>query len=43
VQLIAEAQTIVAFARDPSNGDVLLANFGDGTILRLIKNPDNRR
>ena len=39
VKLIAEGETIVAFARDPSNGDILLANFGDGKILRLVKNP----
>ena len=39
VQLIAKGDTIVAFARDPSNGDVLLANFGEGKILRLVKNP----
>lgn len=39
VKQIAEAQTVAAFARDPSNGDVLLANFGEGTILRLVKNP----
>ena len=43
VQQIAEGQTIAAFARDPSNGDVLLANFGEGTILRLIKNNPKAR
>jgi len=43
VQQIAEAQSIVSFARDPSNGDVLLANFGEGTILRLIQNSGKAR
>lgn len=43
VQQIAEAQNIVSFARDPSNGDVLLASFGEGTILRLVRNPDKVR
>ena len=38
VQLIAEGQTIVSFARDPSNGDVLLASLGEGKILRLVRN-----
>ena len=41
VQPIANVPTIVAFARDPSNGDVLLASLGEGTILRLIKTPQN--
>lgn len=43
VQQIAEGQTVVSFARDPSNGDVLLANLGEGTILRLVKNPGQTR
>ncbi len=37
VQHIAQGATIVDFARDPSNGDVLLANFGEGKIMRLVR------
>jgi len=36
VQQIAEATTIVSFARDPRNGDILMANISDGRILRLV-------
>ena len=36
---IATAETIVTFGRDPRNGDVLIANLQDGTILRLVPNP----
>jgi glucose/arabinose dehydrogenase len=39
VQQVAEGQSIVAFARDPRNGDVLLASIWDGKIMRLVKNP----
>ncbi len=39
VQLIAEGTTISAFARDPRNGDVLMANISDGKILRLVAKP----
>ena len=39
VQLIGSAETIVSFGRDPRNGDVLLANYYGGKILRLVKNP----
>ena len=42
VQPVAQGQTIVSFARDPSNGDVLLADLGDGKILRLVKNPASK-
>lgn len=43
VQLIAKGDTIVAFARDPSNGQVLLASLGEGKILRLVPNPSFRK
>ena len=33
---VAGRTGIVSFAPDPSNGDVLMANFGEGTIQRLI-------
>jgi glucose/arabinose dehydrogenase len=39
VQQIAEASGIVSFARDPRNGDVLLADIAGGRILRLVRNP----
>jgi glucose/arabinose dehydrogenase len=39
VQQIAKAEAIVAFARDPRNGDVLLAKIDDGKILRLVRSP----
>ena len=39
VQQIAEASAIVSFARDPRNGDVLLASISRGQILRLVRNP----
>ena len=39
VQQIAEASSIVSFARDPRNGDVLLASISRGQILRLVRNP----
>jgi len=39
VQLVASGDSIVSFGRDPSNGDVLLASFWDGKILRLVRNP----
>lgn len=41
VQAIATVPTVVAFGRDPRNGDVLLASLGEGTILRLIRNSDS--
>jgi hypothetical protein len=39
VKQIAQAISIVSFARDPRNGDVLLASFASGVILRLVPNP----
>lgn len=38
VKQVAEGQAIVSFARDPRNGDVLLASIWDGKILRLVRN-----
>ena len=43
VQQIAEGQAIVSFARDPRNGDVLLASIWDGKILRLVRNSPSGR
>ncbi len=39
VRHIAQGESIVSFARDPRNGDVLLASIWDGKILRLVRNP----
>ena len=39
VQLIARAEAIVAFGRDPRNDEVLLASFSAGRILRLVRAP----
>ena len=38
VSQVAEEHAIVSFARDPRNGDVLLASIWDGKILRLVRN-----
>ncbi len=38
VKQVADRQAIVSFARDPRNGDVLLASIWDGKILRLVRN-----
>jgi glucose/arabinose dehydrogenase len=37
VQQIAIAPAILAFAQDPRTDDVLLTNFSDGQILRLVR------
>ena len=39
VKLIAQSVGVASFARDPRNGDVLLANIATGQILRLVRNP----
>jgi len=39
VEFIGRGDSIVSFGRDPRNGDVLLASFGDSRILRLVPNP----
>jgi len=39
VERIAGYPNTVAFAPDPSNGDVLLASYPDGTIQRLVSSP----
>lgn len=36
VEFVARGDSVVAFGRDPRNGDVLLASFGEGRILRLV-------
>ena len=38
VKQIAGEIGVVSFARDPRNGDVLLANIASGRILRLVRN-----
>ncbi|MEO6995434.1 MAG: PQQ-dependent sugar dehydrogenase [Lacunisphaera sp.] len=38
VKQVAQGQAIASFARDPRNGDVLLASIWDGKILRLVRN-----
>jgi len=40
VRLVANAEAVASFGRDPRNGDVLLASLGNGKILRLVKNPN---
>lgn len=37
VTQIAGAPTIVAFAVDPRNDEILLTSFGEGQVLRLVK------
>jgi glucose/arabinose dehydrogenase len=39
VREIGQAPTIVAFALDPRNDEVLLTSFGAGKILRLVRKP----
>ncbi len=38
VKQVAQSIGIVSFARDPRNGDVLLANIASGEVLRLVRN-----
>ncbi len=40
-QRIAGQGGISAFGRDPANGDVLMANVNNGTVLRLVQNTNS--
>lgn len=43
VTQIGAAATIVAFAQDPRNDEILLTSFGEGQILRLVKKNQVRK